>query len=134
METVYPARFGGNLMFNPFPIIWSFITSKIPAQVWLVILSVLIAFGAFWYVKHLGYSDCQSDTQAAQDSAKVKALEQQLSDIKQYQAFLLDKQTKNQKTISDLKKGLQNAQDGNVAPVLRDALDGLRRNRENFDN
>lgn len=115
-----------------FRIIFGFFTG-LPPKTWLAILAVLSVLGAFFWFKHSIYVECQSDEQAKQNQAEIAALEQKLADLKQYQEFLLDKQSKNQKTIEQLKKDVENAQDGDVAPVLHNALDGLRRAREEFD-
>lgn len=102
-------------------------------KTWLTIFAVLSLSGAVWWLRHDGYAQCESDVQAAQDSAKVAQLQAQIEELTKYQKTLLEKQSKNQKTIADLKKGIENAQDGTVAPALANAIDGLRASRDKMD-
>lgn len=109
--------------------------TKIPLKAWLALFCVLAVVGGLLWFRHTVYQDCQKDEQAAQNQAKAEALEKELSELKQYQAFLLQKQAKNQTTINSLKRDLYNAQDkdGDVAPVLRNGLERLRLARERMD-
>lgn len=103
----------------------------ITPKTWLTIFAVLSLFGAFLWFKHSIYQDCRNDEQAKANAAKVTALEKQLAEEKQYQAFLLDNQRKNEDFIKRQKRALKDAneKDGDVAPVLRGTFERLRNDR-----
>lgn len=113
-----------------FRIILGFFTSLSP-KTWLTFFAVLSLLGAFFWFKNSIYQDCRNDVQAIDNAAKVSALEKQLAEEKQYQAFLLDNQRKNEDFIKRQRKALKDAneKDGDVAPVLRGTFERLRNDR-----
>jgi len=115
-----------------FSLIWKLITSKIPAKVWLVIIAVLGLLGAFFWFRHSIYAEYKSDAKAIADAAKVDALELELTEAKQYAAFLLDNQRKNEDFIKRQRKALKDAneKDGDVSPLLRGTFERLHTDRK----
>jgi uncharacterized membrane protein len=116
-------------------IIWSFITTRIPLKAWLYIFAVLaIAGGVFWFKHNIIASEkfkCVSG-QLAQDN---EALKKQLEESKQYAAFLLNAQKKNDNFIKKQKKDFYDAKDkdGAVADNLRNTLKRLSDSRAILD-
>lgn len=110
--------------------IFGFFTGLSP-KTWLVIIAVLSVLGAFFWFKDSIYQDCRNDVQVIDNAAKVVALEKQLAEEKQYQAFLLDNQRKNEDFIKRQKRALKDAneKDGDVAPVLLGTFERLRNDR-----
>ena len=117
-------------MTGLFKIILGFFTG-LPPKTWLTIFAVLSMLSAFFWFRHSIYAECQSDAKAIADAAKVSALEKQLAEEKQYHAFLLDNQRKNEDFIKRQKRALKDAneKDGDVAPVLLGTFERLRNDR-----
>ena len=107
-----------------------FFTGLFP-KTWLTLFAILSLIGAFFWFRYSIYVDCQTTEQAKQEAAKVEGLEQALEEAKQYNAFLLANQRKNEDFIKRQKRALKDAneQDGDVAPILRGTLERLRNDR-----
>ena len=107
------------------------ILSELTPKTWLIVFAVLSVLGAFFWFRHSIYVSCETAQQAKADAAKVIALEQELSEARQKETFLLDNQRKNEDFIKRQKRALKDAneKDGDVAPVLRGTFDRLRNDR-----
>lgn len=114
-----------------FKLILSFFTGLSP-KTWLAIFAVLSVLGAFFWFKHSIYVSCETAQQAKADAAKVKQLEQELSDARQKETFLLDNQRKNEDFIKRQRRMLKDAneKDGDVSPLLRGGLERLHADRQ----